>query len=365
MRRLAVEFGLSSNGLAKVCDRLHVPYPPRGYWARKEAGKPVETIPLPSAPPGTPASAIVRRPPARVPTPAETEARHTAAALPPMAIPATLADGLHPRVRAWVAEHKRLQQERDQERRRHRRDSWGSPRPPIIDLTARDQYRFRVTSALLASIENVGGRITKAELPGKLAFTIAGETVEFTLAEKMVRPLRPPEGEAAAWTAFPAHHQTGLFTSGFLRAEITTYLGGGGHERRWVETTAQPMAKLLPSIVGAVMAAGPALVTLRQEHEERERAWKRERAERFERQRLEELDAKRWERFRARAADWEESRLLARFLDALRADSVADDQFGDWMAWAQARVEAIDPMRQPLADLIAGIAGSGDPPLTL
>lgn len=33
MSRLSERFGLSGNGLAKICRRLDVPYPPRGYWA--------------------------------------------------------------------------------------------------------------------------------------------------------------------------------------------------------------------------------------------------------------------------------------------------------------------------------------------
>ena len=39
MSRLAEQHGISGNGLAKVCDRLGVPYPPRGFWARKTAGQ--------------------------------------------------------------------------------------------------------------------------------------------------------------------------------------------------------------------------------------------------------------------------------------------------------------------------------------
>jgi hypothetical protein len=35
MIRLAEEFGITENGLAKICDRLDVPYPPRGHWAKK------------------------------------------------------------------------------------------------------------------------------------------------------------------------------------------------------------------------------------------------------------------------------------------------------------------------------------------
>jgi hypothetical protein len=34
MQKLAVEFGLSDRGLAKLCGRHQVPVPPRGYWAR-------------------------------------------------------------------------------------------------------------------------------------------------------------------------------------------------------------------------------------------------------------------------------------------------------------------------------------------
>jgi AcrR family transcriptional regulator len=45
---LAREFGISANGLAKICDRLLVPHPPRGYWAGKERRD--ERPPLPAKP---------------------------------------------------------------------------------------------------------------------------------------------------------------------------------------------------------------------------------------------------------------------------------------------------------------------------
>ena len=54
MIRLAEEFGITGNGLAKVCDRLDVPYPPCGHWAKKEAGKPVVTLKLPPRRDGIP-----------------------------------------------------------------------------------------------------------------------------------------------------------------------------------------------------------------------------------------------------------------------------------------------------------------------
>lgn len=42
MTKIAEEFGVSDVALKKACDRHRVPTPPRGYWAKKEADKPVK-----------------------------------------------------------------------------------------------------------------------------------------------------------------------------------------------------------------------------------------------------------------------------------------------------------------------------------
>jgi hypothetical protein len=47
MQKLAVEFGFSDRGFAKLCRRYKVPVPPRGYWARIQVGQSVQRIPLP------------------------------------------------------------------------------------------------------------------------------------------------------------------------------------------------------------------------------------------------------------------------------------------------------------------------------
>jgi hypothetical protein len=45
IQQLANEYGISDVGLAKVCRKLAVPIPGRGYWAKKAAGKPVPKRP--------------------------------------------------------------------------------------------------------------------------------------------------------------------------------------------------------------------------------------------------------------------------------------------------------------------------------
>ena len=52
MIAVAKRLEVSSNYLARVCESLNVPHPPRGHWARKAAGEEMAVPPLPPASPG-------------------------------------------------------------------------------------------------------------------------------------------------------------------------------------------------------------------------------------------------------------------------------------------------------------------------
>lgn len=52
MLRIAERFGVSSSYMARVCTELRVPRPPRGYWAKLEVGKAPLRPALPEARPG-------------------------------------------------------------------------------------------------------------------------------------------------------------------------------------------------------------------------------------------------------------------------------------------------------------------------
>src|SRR5205807_8278217 len=55
IRTVAVRYGLSDRGLAKICMRLNVPVPGRGYWQQKAVGKAVSRPRLkPLAPTASP-----------------------------------------------------------------------------------------------------------------------------------------------------------------------------------------------------------------------------------------------------------------------------------------------------------------------
>lgn len=56
MSRLAKEYGISDRGLAKICKKLNVPVPPRGYWAIVRSGIKLKRPPLPKLRKGVPES---------------------------------------------------------------------------------------------------------------------------------------------------------------------------------------------------------------------------------------------------------------------------------------------------------------------
>lgn len=60
----ARELGLSSSGLSKICDRLLIPCPPRGHWARVRSGRAAERPPLPPAPEGAGETIAINEAPA-------------------------------------------------------------------------------------------------------------------------------------------------------------------------------------------------------------------------------------------------------------------------------------------------------------
>lgn len=49
MSQLSKRFAISDVGLAKVCRKHNIPYPTRGYWAKKQHGHDTARIPLPAS----------------------------------------------------------------------------------------------------------------------------------------------------------------------------------------------------------------------------------------------------------------------------------------------------------------------------
>lgn len=62
VERLAKSWGLSGRGLSKACERLQIPLPPRGFWAKVQSGQRLGRPSLPAMQPGEAEEIVIRAP---------------------------------------------------------------------------------------------------------------------------------------------------------------------------------------------------------------------------------------------------------------------------------------------------------------
>ena len=151
MVKLAEEYGISGNGLAKICDRLRVPYPPRGYWAKKSAGKRVSSSKLPDADSKTPpAVRIVPTVKPVSPSLNNSEVERVREEIGEITVQERLVRP-HPVIEGWLADRKRQRQEA-------KSDPWKREWAPA-EFNDSEKRRHRVLDALFKAIEKCGGKV--------------------------------------------------------------------------------------------------------------------------------------------------------------------------------------------------------------
>ncbi|MCZ8096467.1 MAG: hypothetical protein O9972_00970 [Burkholderiales bacterium] len=363
MSRLAEDYGISGNGLAKICDREDIPYPPRGFWAQRAAGKKPKQAPLPKS---SRASPITIRP---TPMPA-----------PPMALPqevqravdkvlaaeATLKvqDRLlrpHAVIASWLAEHEDTLRKARSERDPWRRDLF---RPK--DFTAVDRRRHRILDALFKAIERHGGKATEGERRTLFVETL-GEKVEVQLREKQRQQRRPLTDDERRWrTAGANGWSQELVPTGFLVLEIKTWQWPQGLPRQWLETERQSMEDMLPGILATFMAAGPLLVEMRRKREAEEHERQVAEQRRRDEERRRKRDKNQWRRFTEMAHAWQDLAAVRDFLAALRAmpttpgGEIDGKTIEEWMAWAEDWLRRADPAAEGLESVFGQIAAITD-----
>lgn len=356
MIRLADAYGITGNGLAKICDRLSVPYPPRGYWAKKAAGKNVMQLRLPPAGADTPASVTIRptRQPPR-PKPLEPEQQERAVRVEQddlIIVPERLTRP-HPVIAGWIAEH-------DQRRRAAKRDrnSWG---PPFVEWTETDHRSHRILDTLFKAAMRHGLTVKTGDRR-ETFFAFGQQRIDYKLHEKQKQVRRPKTESEMRW--FREGDRTWsqvLEPTGFLVFTIETY----AIRREWLESESKPLETQLPHIVRSLALAGPTLVKLSREREDAER--RRQEAERIRQIETErrQKERNRWRRFGEFARQWEDAERGRRFLAAIEAQehdrtlTIDGRPLQEWLAWARDQIEQHDPANAggaPVFDNIASVA---------
>ncbi|MGJ0454189.1 MAG: hypothetical protein ACR65T_13320 [Methylocystis sp.] len=355
--QLGETYGITGSGLAKICDRLAIPYPSRGHWAKKAAGKQVSRPSLPPPKPGNPSSATIK--PTMPKPPLVLSAEQTALVDKavrdgPISVPERLARP-HPVIAGWIAEHDR--QRRDAKRER---DIFG---PIFTEWTDTDHRRHRILDALFKAAARQGLRAETGER-GKTYFTSGRDKIEFKLREKQKQVRRPKTEGEMRWSLPGDRNWTQVLEpTGVLVFKIDSYLGDSAIRNEWIEAPDAPLEKQLQEIVCSVILAASALAKLRNEREEAERrrleSEHRRQIERERRQR----EHNQWRRFIDLAHRWEEAMTAQRFLEELKAhephltQTVCGRSIAEWFDWAQDQIRNRNPMNGGVEGIFKDVDG--------
>lgn len=362
---LAKKYGLSDNGLRKVCKAMSIPIPEHGHWAKVSAGHDVSRKPLPTEADRTTFTsrpAIETSPykddadtafyEARIAFEDDERNRIDVETPPhkwhPVVIP--LRDSLH------AAAAKIPQMRRDAELR-EKSKVWREP-----NLSGMNWAQFlhggqllAVTSALRVSqgtmeralaIVNAlcwsanarGFQPSFDDQAGRLVLAGYSATIEVRLSERLDEKWEKKPG----WNG-KLENTRSRVPSGELRLYI-----GGSYSERQLTDGKLPLEKQLNEVF---RKAASHIVKQRQQSRERE-AWNREWEARKKREeqvaeRRRQLEARK-QKLLADAKDWHDARRIREYLDAVVA-SQGEGVSDEWMNWARAFANHLDPLFRPSA----------------
>jgi hypothetical protein len=356
MSRLAADYGISGNGLAKICGRLRIPYPPRGYWARKAAGQKIVQFRLPDPSDDTPTEVTIAPtpPPAPLPQLPKDVADKLGAArehTKEVIVPERLARP-HPIIAGWIDERRRRREDA-------KRDPWRTQRLSDLNFTEMDHRRHRILNTLFKTLEGNGFKAKLDDRHG-VYLEIEGERVDFKLREKQRQVRRPlTEDEKSYGYMRERGFVQELQPSGVLVFSLETRLvDGAKHEWRDGD---KPLEAQLPDIISLILLAGPILTERRRQHEEVQKRRQEEERRRYEEEQRRKTDQNQWRRFVEIAEHWRDLDVARQFLVALEAQpigdpfTVKDRSLDDWLLWARKRADASDPLLMGAERIFADI----------
>lgn len=351
---VAPRYGLSDVGLVKICKKLGIPVPPRGYWAKVKAGRPTRKVPLPALP------AEVRDLAGPIPLSEHEAAMHARIrdahqqnreSLASISVPAELVDP-HPLVRAAAARLKR-------------RDGWDHPAgvrsapKEVVDLQVTRNTldrALRLTDTLLKALEPIGFTAAIDEEKGQTLLVGGGTTLTISIVEQVARSSHTPtRAEVRARdryydsfrvgtrVEYPNIPQFDWHPTGRLTLAV-----GSWPSRKWNDTERSLMDSRLSGIVAAIIGLAEAKRAKEEEEERRKQAYEEARA-RYEAQ----VRARNEERRQLRALFHGASRLqranrlrefIAAVEDRARHDGELTAERQQWIDWARAKADWIDPL---------------------
>lgn len=351
--KLAPQFGLSGVGFAKMCKRLGVPLPNRGFWARKQAGQSPRRPPLPKAKPGQDQKVQLRRLNADAQI-AWYEAKQKAAeakkAIQEIECPSELADP-HALIRAAA---NRLKGKTGWNHHKGLRSAPGE----ILSIEVTEGSLDRallIMDVLIKAIADMSGEVRINSEKKETLLRLDGVDLPITLAEHVGRTrheISPVEKKAQEryWnrshrdtnTPYPHIPQYDYHPSGQLTLTV-----GRWPSKTWRDTPRTQLEKRLSEIIPGIAAVA---IETRQREEEQARAQIERQAakDRYAAKMKERSDERQaFRQLRRDARNWAMANQIRAYINAVEQGKEQGGLHSDgaaWAAWATQKAAWIDPM---------------------
>lgn len=344
MQKLSKEFGLSDVGLAKTCKRYDVPTPPRGYWAKMQAGHTVRQTPLPAKAPAGYGDEIeiVAQPRREVPEPVAAVPEHEA-----VRAESEPTNKIEPPKDDLRITHTLLRSTRDYWKATHQSSlHWPRDLPTHLRMDVSEGLRsraLRALQALFSAVEKRGYIVSAGEY-GAIQIKVLGEACGLTIRERQ-RQVRGERRRLGNRDLFKGKGPYELVPTGELELRVD---GRFGHRASVVDSTQAHVEERLNEVVANLVRAALAEKDYQAAQERARLAQierERERAVALQRQRRELARIKRLDDL-ADAID--RHRRLTACRDNIRAAVGPVDgnsELGRWLEWVDRYLESIDVLR--------------------
>ena len=353
MTKLAKQYGMSDVGLAKICRKVEIPVPNRGYWAKKQYRRTPPATPLPN--PDYNPDIEIHEQPAKDPT-VQREMKN-AKLEEPISVPETLR-GAHPLVHTTLATLEACEV-----------DDCGIiviPRENVLNVRVSKQSlrrALRIMDGLIKALESCGYSIfLNDKEPGAVA-QILKQDVGFRIEEYLEN--KKTENEVGDLSGRYTFHHDSYSHSQAPSGRLCLFITGGrwyyhtdGLRHKWSDGKQQRLENSLNSVISGMIACATRMAEAARKEAEEEKRRQAEEKKRQEKLRvLKDLAAKikaeqgRVDAFIQEAADWRGSRLLREYVAAVRANAEKNreecdpgSERGKWIEWAIQQADRLDPL---------------------
>ena len=352
--KLARGYGLSDRGLGKICGRLEIPVPGRGYWQMKKKGLKIPVPPLRPTKKSNATGAYIHRTskPHR-----DGEQNHetcdliTAEKLPEnkITVPPSL-DSPHSLIaitqRSLIGA---------------KVDDRGLKQPRArgcLDIRVGQDSIDRailIMDTLVKALETRGFDISVAkEPPFSTSVSVMDEVIKFALNEELNRTERKltavqiKDKEKHPWMYRIQEYDYSPNGMLLLRIKNDDSLNT---RKTWSDGRRQRLEDCLNSFVGGLIKAAIAIKHLRAERERRELKRQEERLRWEESERIRREEEEKMKVLDREIASWQRSHQIRSYIDAVKKWGIQkygeikpDGKLQQWLTWATKQADRLDPL---------------------